>query len=318
MKPSVSVIVPVYNVEPYLVRCLDSLQKQSLKNIEIVLVDDASPDRCGEICEQYAVKDTRFKVIHHTENKGLAAARNTGIRQATADYLMFVDSDDYVHENFCKEPYECAIRFHADLVMFRRMHIGFPKIKPLTENTIPSGYKTRTEAIDLMLTLIIGNGAWNKLYNKNLFRSISYPSGHLFEDIGTTYKIIWKATSIYYLDTVLYYYCYRSGSIITRSTEKSQQELIEMCMQQYRDLVEWGYSAEKQEEKLLNIALSYCIRQKPVVSDVRYNFCKTILNKANILSEHFTWKRKLLLTMFNCCPPAFELLCTLCNKKYSK
>ncbi len=94
MRPLVSVIVPVYKVEDVLARCLDSLCRQSLKEIEILLVDDASPDRCGEICEEYAEKDSRFRVIHHPENRGLSAARNTGIAQASADYLMFVDSDE--------------------------------------------------------------------------------------------------------------------------------------------------------------------------------------------------------------------------------
>lgn len=109
MKPLVSVIVPIYKVEDYLIRCLDSLCRQSLCEIEILLINDASPDRCGEICEKYAAQDARFKVFHHQENKGLSAARNTGIINALADYLMFVDSDDYVHKDFCKLPYDTAV-----------------------------------------------------------------------------------------------------------------------------------------------------------------------------------------------------------------
>ena len=123
MKPLVSVIVPVYGVEDYLTRCLDSLCKQNLKNIEILLIDDASPDRCGEICDSYAVKDARFTVIHNENNKGLSVARNIGIEHATADYLMFVDGDDWVHEDFCKAPYECAVYHKADLIMFRYQSI---------------------------------------------------------------------------------------------------------------------------------------------------------------------------------------------------
>ena len=117
-QPLVSVIVPVYKVEDVLSRCLDSLCRQSLRDIEIILVDDASPDQCGEICEQYAAKDTRFKVFHHSEIRGLSAARNTGIAYASADYLMFVDSDDWVHEEFCKLPYECAVQQQVELVFF--------------------------------------------------------------------------------------------------------------------------------------------------------------------------------------------------------
>ena len=98
-RPLVSIIVPVYKVEDVLTRCLDSLRKQSLQEIEIILVDDASPDRCGEICARYAAEDSRFRIIQHAKNRGLSAARNTGIAHASAGYLMFVDSDDWVHED---------------------------------------------------------------------------------------------------------------------------------------------------------------------------------------------------------------------------
>ena len=117
MKPAVSVIVPVYEVEPYLIRCLDSLQNQKLTNIEIILVDDGSPDRCGEICDTYAISDVRFRVFHQ-KHAGTSVARNLGIRMATSEYLMFVDSDDWVHENFCKDAYECAIHYQAEVVVF--------------------------------------------------------------------------------------------------------------------------------------------------------------------------------------------------------
>ena len=136
-QPLVSVIVPVYKVEDVLARCLDTLCRQSLRDIEIILVDDASPDRCGEICELYAAEDARCKVIHHSENRGLSAARNTGIAQASADYLMFVDSDDWVHEDFCKLPYECAVQQQADLVLFCFQSIdknGSPGLKMKADN----------------------------------------------------------------------------------------------------------------------------------------------------------------------------------------
>ena len=166
----VSVIIPVYKVEDVLVRCLDSLRRQSLRNIEIILVDDASPDSCGEICERYARADARFKVIHHTENRGLSAARNTGIAQASADYLMFADSDDWVHENFCKLPYECAVQQQADLVLFCHQVIeknGSLGLKRKADRDF--GKLTRLEAIELMLYKT-GIAAWNMLYSRKLFQ----------------------------------------------------------------------------------------------------------------------------------------------------
>ena len=117
-KPLVSVIVPVYNVEPYLHRCIDSLVHQTLKDIEIILIDDGSTDGCGKICDEYAAADTRIRVVHQ-ENAGLCEARNTGIDRAQADYLMFVDSDDWVQAEFCEIPLMLAKEHQADLACFR-------------------------------------------------------------------------------------------------------------------------------------------------------------------------------------------------------
>ena len=319
MKPAVSVIVPVYKVEPYLVRCLESLQKQSLKNIEIILVDDASPDRCGEMCEQYAVKDTRFKVIHHTKNKGLAAARNTGIQQATADYLMFVDSDDYVHENFCKIPYECALNNKVDLVLFHWQRILESvefKNKNISLNSYSQyhGYITSSEATDLLFDGI-GEYAWNKLYRKELFDTVSYPDGYLFEDMGTTYKTIWRSSRIYILDEILYYYRYRNNSILTLNTLKNLHDKIEMSMQEYHDLISWGYSVEKLNYFLTTRALEYCIKIKPDVSDMLYAFCANILLNSKIQPKMLTRKRKVLLLLFKHCRPLFNLTCSLYGTK---
>lgn len=320
MQPLVSVIVPVYKVEKYLVRCLDSLARQTLTNIEILLIDDASPDQCGNICEQYAAQDTRFKVFYHTENRGLSAARNTGISKATADYLMFVDSDDWVHEDFCKAAYECAIVYQADLVMFRYQKITDSQAPTETgcnnENQESSGYKTRLEAMDLLFN-VVHAASWNKLYRKELFNTITYPEGYLNEDQGTTYKAIWKASLIYYLDKVLYYYNYcRPGSITALKTEKSAQDLIEMGLQQYHDLAAWGYPADKLDALLLSRALAYCIRKKPDQSDPRYAFCAKTLQTKKI-PDSFSMKTKALIQLFKYCPSLFELFCVLGNKKYT-
>ena len=145
MQPLISVIVPVYKVEDCIVRCLDSLRRQSFTNIEILLIDDASPDNCGKICELYAEKDSRFRVIHNLTNQGLSVARNIGITNARCDWLMFVDSDDWVHKDYCKEAYECAIDYQADLVLFRFQRIKDPESfwahDDKTDNFLASGYK---------------------------------------------------------------------------------------------------------------------------------------------------------------------------------
>ena len=315
-QPLISVIVPVYKVEDVLVRCLDSLCRQSLRNIEIILVDDATPDRCGEICEQYAAEDGRFKVIHHLENRGLSAARNTGIAHASADYLMFVDSDDWVHKDFCKLPYECAVQQQAEMVLFCFQSIdqnGSPGLKWKANRD--SGKLTRQEAIELMMSTI-WFAAWNKLYSRKLFHNVSYPEGGVYEDIGTTYKTVLLADTIYYLDHVLYYHCYREGSITTLKTEKVLRDYVAMNIQLYRDLVAWGYPEKKLERLLNNVALIYCMRKKPDADDANYIFCRKALQSAKQIPEGFTWKRKVLFILLKYCPPLFELICEMWGKRW--
>lgn len=315
-QPLVSVIVPVYKVEDVLARCLDSLRRQSLQDIEIILVDDASPDRCGVICEQYAAKDDRFKVIHNSKNRGLSVARNTGIAHAAADYLMFVDSDDWVHEDFCKLPYECAVLQQADLVIFCYQSFdknGSPRpVKKAKGQDI--GVLTCLEAIELMIH-VIGNAAWNKLYSRKLFQFVSYPEGYYYEDVGTTYKTVFLSDKIYYLGKPLYYHCYYNGSITTLKTEKAFSDFFEMHMQQYQDLSVWGYPEDKLEFLLHNIALAYCIRKKPDADNANYAFCRKVLQSAKQIPKGFTWKGKVLFVLLKYYPELFELVCELWEKR---
>lgn len=318
MRPLVSVIVPIYKVEDVLARCLNSLCRQSLENIEILLIDDASPDRCGEICEAYTAKDPRFQVIHHPENRGLSVARNTGIAHATADYLMFVDSDDYVHEDFCRLPYECAVRYQAELVMFR-FQLGDKNVLFKTNQKIEiakSGIKTKMEAIELMLTTA-QNAAWNKLYKKTLFDTVFYPEGYLYEDVGTTYKTVLLANSIYYLNEILYIKCYHDGGITTLRTAKALQDWVEMFRKQYHDLAAWGYPKDKLAILKNNFALSYCIMMKRDRGDSNSVFCLKTLQVINGIPSAFTWERKILFLLLKYCPPVFDLICNLWGKRWN-
>lgn len=313
MNPLISVIVPVYKVEDVLVRCLDSLMRQSLSDIEIILVDDASPDRCGEICEEYARRDSRFKVFHHTENMGLSVARNTGIAQASAEYLMFADSDDYVHEDFCRLPYECAIQYQVDIVMFCAPRIDrIGKIKSLLnkKRNHSTGYKTKCEALE-----ICGAGAWNKLYRKSLFDTIKFPEGYYYEDIGVIFKIILLADRFFYLDKELYYYCYRKGSIITLRTEKALKDFSEMSMQRYRGLAAYGYPADKLRNLLNEAALKYCIYKKADWEDPDYVFYLNTLLSENKVPQSLTRHQKVLFLLLKYCPPLFDAVCVLWGKR---
>lgn len=310
MRPLVSVIVPVYKVEKYLKRCLDSLQKQSLKDIEILLIDDNSPDRCGDICETYAKQDNRFKLFRHIKNRGLSAARNTGIKHAAAEFLMFVDSDDWVSSDFCKEAYETAIYYHADLVMFGYQHVkelGINKMEFDSIELVKMNSLSYEEAIDLTFEEF-GMVAWNKLYHKKLFDDIHYPEGYLYEDTGTTYKLIWKAGCIYNINKILYYYFIRSDSITKRQpTKRSLNDWFKMSLQQCNDLKNWGYSSKRLDLRLKSIALSYCVKMNHFSPN--YAIAAKILQDIKDFPQGFSWERKVLVKLFQSSPKMFKTVC---------
>lgn len=318
MKAKVSVIVLINNTEEQLPRCIESILNQRMRAIEIVLIDDGSVDHCGKICDAYARKDERIKVFH-TNYQGVAAARNLGIQKASCDYIMFVDSDDWVSADFCGEAYQCVVEYKADLVMFALERIKtfsalgkeFEKHRYFYSRT-ESGVKTREEATDLLFHEV-GNGPCNKLYRKRLFKNILFPEGRMYEDVGTIYKVVWKASRIYYLKKVLYYYCYRFGSITTIRSAKAREDWIAMCSQQFQNLSEWGYSPKKLELYRLNRALLYCIKFGLSKEKICPDFVKP-LQQCNEIPRGFTWKRKILFVLLKHCPSLFGLVCNLWGK----
>ena len=314
MNPKVSVIVPVYKVEDCIERCLDSLCRQSLSDIEIIVVDDASPDGCGEICERYAIRNKQIRVFHHSENRGLSAARNNGIKKATGKYLMFVDSDDWVHDDFCKDAYECAEHNRSDLIMF-----NYVRIKNLGEvvehhpnafHNLSEGLKTKKEALDAILE-DGGNPAWNKLYRKELFEDISYPDGFLYEDTGATYKLTFKASRFYYMDKVLYYHCFHPGSITTLKTKKVLSDRAKLNSQRYRDLLAEGYNSEILDYRIKDFALWYLIRKKKDMSDSDYLFYYNILKNSRCIPNRFSRNKVLQYFFFKYFPSIFDWYYTI-------
>lgn len=319
IKPLVTVIVPVYKVEDYLERCLDSICRQSLSDIEIILVNDASPDKCGDICEKYALEDRRIKVYHHTENKGLSAARNLGIKNATGKYLMFVDSDDWVHEDFCKAAYQCAEQHQADLVMFNYVRVKHGEMVdgnlPKVFKSFSEGAKAKEESLNIMLA-DGGNAAWNKLYRKELFDDIIYPEGFLYEDTGATYKLVFTANHFYFLDKILYYQYIRPGSITTsRLTLKVLSDRAILNTQRYRDLTAWGFHSEMLEYRYLNFALWYCIHQKRDLSNPEYVYLAHSLQSCSVIPRTFSVQKKCFIYLFKYCPWLFELMFKIKGEK---
>ena len=213
MNKLISIIVPIYNVEKYLRRCIDSIINQTYKNLEVILIDDGSPDNCGKICDEYAQSDPRIKVIHKA-NGGLSDARNTGIDAACGQYIFFLDSDDWI-DCKCIEKLNNLIKTRdADIAMCDFLPVFSEKIEQI--NTDYDIYEyTNLEA----LSEYIGKNyvqmviSWGKLFNKNLFADVRFPKGKYHEDEFTTHQLIYKSKKIVFTTEKLYFYLKRSDSI---------------------------------------------------------------------------------------------------------
>ncbi len=224
----VSIIIPVYNVEEYLEKCLDSIEKQSHKNLEIILIDDGSKDKSGKICDKYAKKDKRVKVIHQ-ENVGLSGARNAGINIATGKYITFVDSDDIVSEKFVEYLYELAEEKKADIVICSSYKFFDEKEIVSDINVYPTvvEYNSKTALEDMLYRRNITAYACSKLYITELFRNINFPEGQLFEDLNTTYKLLDLAETIIWSPLELYFYRQRMNSIVNSGFDKRKLSVID-------------------------------------------------------------------------------------------
>lgn len=229
-QPLISVIVPVYRVEEFLRKCVLSVAGQTYRNLEIWLVDDGSPDRCGLICDEMAQDDPRIRVIHKA-NGGLSSARNAALDVARGEYYMFVDSDDWVEPCFCEKALEMVQREGVRLASFgfwvaeqgKDGEVRRKSARVATEEK----HMTGSEAIRSLLRYedAIYNYSMNKIYHRNLFEGVRYPEGRIFEDNAVTYLLLHRAGEIYVSREILYNYLRRKGSIT--SVAYSPQELAD-------------------------------------------------------------------------------------------
>lgn len=220
-KPLISVIIPIYKVEKYLHKCVDSVINQTYSNLEIILVDDGSPDGCGRVCDEYAAKDSRIRVIHK-ENGGLSDARNAGLDIATGEYIGFVDSDDYIAQNMYEILLKNAEKSNADISLcgyYNEYEGGMIKNNyPVSEQKVLAASDGLKEVI---YSKKYGIMAWTKLYKKELFKNVRYPKGHICEDVYVIGDIFENVKIAAFDTTPLYYYVHRDDSIsICRFNEK--------------------------------------------------------------------------------------------------
>lgn len=228
----ISVIVPVYKVEKYLNRCIDSIIKQTYHNLEIILVDDGSPDNSGKICDEYAKKDKRIKVIHK-QNGGLSDARNCALDIATGDYIGFVDSDDYIKEDMFETLYNLCEEKEADISIISFYEMIEDRIIEVRDSG-ELQILDKIEAIkELLLDTKIQSYAWNKLFKKELFTNIRFPTGKNFEDIATTLILFEKCNKIVRLEEPKYYYLRRNDSIVGVRNYKTYYDYMEVILDKY-------------------------------------------------------------------------------------
>jgi len=307
MKPEVSIIVPVYNVERYLKRCINSILSQTLKNIEIILINDGSTDNSGNICNEYADVDKRIRVIHK-ENGGLSSARNAGIKISLGRYLGFVDSDDYINPNMYKNLYELCIQNDSDIGVcrFGREINGKMVIEVKEEKVI------KLDNVEAMRQLFRGElyrfSVCNKLFEKSCFKNIMFPEGRIHEDLSTSYKLFSNAKKVVYTSDTGYIYVKRDGSILTSTFNEKRldaflgwEEIIPFMTKHYPELsTEYisscAYVCLDQVYSILSdvkdnksrLRLLFVIREI-----VRSNYKKIMLN--NLLSL----KDKVVLSLLN-------------------
>lgn len=222
----ITIVVPVYNVEKYVAKCIDSILAQTFQDLEILLVNDGSTDNSAEICEKYAKKDSRIKVIHQ-KNQGLSAARNTGIEHASGKYIGFIDSDDYIEKDMYETLYQQMVENHADISVCGIYNEYVDVIKrsyPKDEFIVA----TQKEAIKMVLEAKkLTVSAVNKLYKTEIFSELKYPVGKLCEDAHVILEIFLRADTITVSTVPKYHYVHRANSITTKPFCRADLSMLE-------------------------------------------------------------------------------------------
>lgn len=309
--PKISIIIPIYNVENYLERCIKSVINQSLDDLEIILVNDGSTDSSGEMCDNFANEDKRIKVIHK-KNGGLSSARNEGLKYATSDLVGFIDSDDWISSDMYEYLWNLQEKNDADIVSCNYM-LAYDYPTKIKNAKIKEYVFTRNEALKKYLELgafsrINDYSAWKKLYKKKLFSDVEFPDGMLFEDMPTNFRLIQKCSKYVYSTKICYFYFQNSVSITRNQYSKRHNDLIKSS-----EMI--GLYAKKEDNdiqklaKILRIKSYFSLLTKVVrfgvnddVDDVYIseNLLIPFRNEYKaFMNSKFSWKIKILGTLYN-------------------
>lgn len=240
----ISIIIPIYKIEDCVDRCINSIINQTYSDLEIILVDDGSPDRCPGICDEWAQKDARIKVIHR-ENGGLSAARNSGIDQASGTFLLLVDGDDYIAPNMVEILYKAIKMSDAEIAL-----CDFEKGSDSNFQFSESVIEWETIGPEVALERIYEDNhssfryvtAWGKLYRRSLFAGIRYPKGKIFEDMYVTHRLVDRCKKIVVINQKLCYYYQRNDSIVNTAFNIKKLDYLEAMEERIRFFEKQGYT----------------------------------------------------------------------------
>ena len=276
MKDLITVIVPVYNVEKFINRCITSIINQSYKNLEIILVDDGSTDNCGKICDDYAKKDNRIKVIHK-ENGGISDARNTGVSVAKGKYVTFIDSDDYVKYDYIEFLYNLIIKNKVKVSICSHTVLYNTGLKIEKETEEFSVLDAKTVVRRILYDDGIDTSVWAKMYETTLFNNIKYPKGKLFEDAAITCRILSICEKIAIGSKSKYFYMIRSDSITNENFNVKKMDLIT--------------STKEMGEYIIK---KYPDLQQAVERRIMYAYLSTLSQLANSKEKHLKEQKEMM------------------------
>ena len=299
IKEKISIIVPVYNVEAYLERCVESILKQTYTNLEILLVNDGSTDKSGELCDKLALRDHRIRVIHK-ENGGLSDARNRGIDEASSNLIGFVDSDDYIDEDMYETLYRQMVASKADLSMCGHYDV-YHQIPEKQVAKIKTWELMPEEAIKMVMEAkILSVTAVNKLYKKALFEQLRFRIGKIAEDAFIMVDLIHQCSKIVATNEKKYYYVHRENSITTQKFSLKFLNVIEAYEQNAKIISENYPDLYDVAIMRLNWAYFYVLDRLLVDNDFKDKVLEDRLisylkkNKKSILMDsRFTRARKM-------------------------
>lgn len=233
MNPTISVIIPLYNVEQYLTRCVDSILNQDFADLEVILVNDGSSDRSGEICDAYQLRDSRVKVIHQ-KNGGPGNARNTGIAVATGEYIAFIDSDDYAERNMLRCMHTLATENNAEIAVCGVRHVeqnGKVRQPEGADTLVITGIEALREALSGKKIIM---SSCNKLIKRSLLTDLRFVEGHNYEDVLFSVNLFLSANTIAVTERPLYNYCHRAGSLTRAPFSRLDMDAIYIYKQVFQ------------------------------------------------------------------------------------